>query len=499
MSELFVFLGGAAVGLAAPWLFGLLGQRRLHAELRAFFGRDPVRLPIVSRSFASVDLPNLQRAIGQQGESRAIGYTSMFGAFQNSLREMVGARSIMTARVGPVRYREVDIDVDEQLQCVENGIHLIRGAGGKIAAHVRTDAMAGGALELEVMALTEEAAAAFLERVRDSMHHANVYRGKILSLEACESEAVPHGRGHGAAGVRFHRFPELSREQIILPEATMALIDRNTRRFFQHAAALRRSGRSVKRGLLLHGKPGTGKTHTARWLAGTMEGVTTILMAGEQLYLIKQCCQLARMLQPALVIMEDVDLVASQRDERRHPASQVTLHQLLNEMDGLTSEAEVIFILTTNRPDAIEPALAARPGRIDQAIEYPLPDADCRRRLLELYGRGLALELAEPERLVARTEGASPAFIQELLRKAALIAAEERSARNGSLRVTDAHCGEALRELLLGGGELTRSLLGFAAEEAGTEGDQAGSGPAPPAGPPRRRGPRPPGPGPSAP
>ena len=119
-----------------------------------------------------------------------------------------------------------------------------------------------------------------------------------------------------------------------------------------------------------------------------------------------------------------------QRDERRHPAYQITLHQLLNEMDGLGSDAEVIFILTTNRPQAIEPALAARPGRIDQAIEFPLPDADCRRRLLDLYGRGLTLALADPERLIARTEGASPAFIQELVRKAALIAAERKS--NGS-------------------------------------------------------------------
>src|SRR5207247_401458 len=117
------------------------------------------------------------------------------------------------------------------------------------------------------------------------------------------------------------------------------------------------------------------------------------------LWLIKECCQMARMLAPSLVIMEDVDLIATERDESRHPAYQITLHQLLNEMDGLESNAEVIFLLTTNRPDDIEPALAARPGRIDQAIEYPLPDAECRRRLFELYGRGLALELADPDNL----------------------------------------------------------------------------------------------------
>ena len=130
-------------------------------------------------------------------------------------------------------------------------------------------------------------------------------------------------------------------------------------------------------------------------------------------------------------------------------------------MDGLASSSEVLFLLTTNRPEAIEPAIAARPGRVDQAIEFPLPDTACRRRLLELYGRGLVLDLQEPERLIGKTDGASPAFIQELVRKAALVAAEEGSAADGSLKVTDAHFDTALREMVYGGGELTRSLLGF--------------------------------------
>jgi ATP-dependent 26S proteasome regulatory subunit len=223
---------------------------------------------------------------------------------------------------------------------------------------------------------------------------------------------------------------------------------------------MRRSGRSLKRGLLLHGKPGTGKTYTAKWLAGSLDQVTTILISGDQLQSVKECCQLARMLAPSLVIMEDVDLIASERDEKRHPAYQVTLHQLLNEMDGLAGNTEVLFLLTTNRPEAIEPAIAARPGRIDQAIEFPLPDVDCRRRLLGLFGEGLTLDLQDAEHLIARMEGASPAFIQELVRKAALIAAEQAPGAS-SIRVTDADFDVALQEMIYGGGELTRTLLGF--------------------------------------
>src|SRR5262249_12118696 len=100
------------------------------------------------------------------------------------------------------------------------------------------------------------------------------------------------------------------------------------------------------------------------------------------------------------------------------------------------------------------------------AIEVPLPDDTCRRRLFELYARGLALGITDFSRLVARTAGASAAFIRELLRKAALFAADD----GPEIRVEEQHLDEALHELLVQGGELTKSLLGFrsgAAEESG--------------------------------
>ena len=87
--------------------------------------------------------------------------------------------------------------------------------------------------------------------------------------------------------------------------------------------------------------------------------------------------------------------------------------------------------------------------------------------MLALYGKGLTLAVDDEASLIARTDGASPAFIQELIRKAALIAAEQDSKEGDRLRVTDEHFDEALRELLFGGGELTRSLLGF--EEDGNQ------------------------------
>jgi ATP-dependent 26S proteasome regulatory subunit len=254
--------------------------------------------------------------------------------------------------------------------------------------------------------------------------------------------------------VRFHRLPPVRREDIVLPDGLLDRIERQAIRFSRLREELRAMGRHLKRGLLLHGQPGTGKTLTAMYLAGQMPDRTVILLTGRGLGTVEQSCTLARLLEPATIIMEDVDLIAEERTQRG--GCNALLFELLNQMDGIDEDADVLFILTTNRPDLLEPALASRPGRIDQAVEVPLPDATCRSRLLDLYGRGLEFQLARRDALIARTEGVSAAFLRELLRKAALAAADEGAGRV----VEDRHLDTALRELMVEGGRLTQVLLG---------------------------------------
>jgi ATP-dependent 26S proteasome regulatory subunit len=195
------------------------------------------------------------------------------------------------------------------------------------------------------------------------------------------------------------------------------------------------------------------------YLAGRMADRTTILLTGGGLGLLEESCALARALQPATLILEDVDLVAEERTAQQK-ACNVVLFELLNQMDGLADDADLLFLLTTNRPEMLETALASRPGRIDQAIEVPLPDSTCRDRLLSLYSDGLTVELADRGKIVERTKGASAAFIRELLRKAALFAADDAGAN--AIVVRDRHFEDALYELVALGGDMTKSLLGFA-------------------------------------
>jgi cell division protease FtsH len=241
-----------------------------------------------------------------------------------------------------------------------------------------------------------------------------------------------------------------------LPKHTLDLLDRNVIRFVEQRKQLCKFGQAIKKGLLFYGPPGTGKTHTIHYLAGALRDHTTLLISAEQVAYLSEYMTLARLVQPSMVVIEDADLIARDRTHLDSPAAEVLLNKLLNEMDGLRPDAEVLFILTTNRPQSLEHALAARPGRIDQAIEFPLPDEDGRRKLLRLYSHGLRLSDELMEDVVQRTTRVSAAFIRELMRRSAQFHIERQG--GGDLEFIDVK--SALDEMIFHGGSLNAKLLG---------------------------------------
>ena len=147
-----------------------------------------------------------------------------------------------------------------------------------------------------------------------------------------------------------------------------------------------------------------------------MPGRTSVLLTGRSLGLIESAVAIARELTPSTVVLEDVDLVAA---ERTMPIGNTgILFELLNQIEGLAEDADLLFLLTTNRADLIEPALAARPGRVDLALEISLPYEAARARLVRLYAEDVPLDEAIERDLVARTDGLTGAFIKELMRQA---------------------------------------------------------------------------------
>jgi predicted AAA+ superfamily ATPase len=279
--------------------------------------------------------------------------------------------------------------------------------------------MEGVYAQLEIATSADTVAKQFsrelIAAIEAARAHSALYRGKVLSFET----------GIDTSGMRsplrVHRLSPVVREAVILNAATMNRLDRHTFEFDCHRSALKLLGQSTRKGVLLYGPPGTGKTHIIHYIASNLPHRTTVLVTAEQVGLLSKYMMLARTLQPSVVVLEDVDLVGRSRDDMNSPKTEVLLNRLLNEMDGLQDDSDVLFILTTNRPEDIEEALASRPGRVDEAIEIPNPDAECRSRLLALYGSAIAFDDGAAAEFVKRSEGVSAAFIKEMVRRLAQV------------------------------------------------------------------------------
>src|SRR5262245_20754099 len=457
----------------------------LRDRLDRHLGTGSAALPVVSDSFAAYDHVNVQVALSaylaENGRRHGlVGLTGQQRHFE-SLSDLIQSGNHAGIQLGAADLVNLPVSPDETLACVQFGLFLIEDRGAAVVALLRGPSEFGQqqTVTLELLSPDQERATALLAEVRRLMVERNVFRRQVISF------GEPHLGHVGVGPVVFHRRPELVRDQLVLPEAALELVERQVLGIARHRERLRASGQHVKRGLLLYGPPGNGKTLTVRYVVGQALDHTVMLLTGGSLHLVRPACALARMLSPAIVVLEDVDLVAEERGMVGHMSNPV-LFDLLNELDGIEEDADVAFILTTNRADLLEPALAARPGRVDLAVGIGVPGQDARRRLLAHYADGLDLRAEDLDLVVARSEGVSAAFIKELVRKAAVLAAQGQSpppalgpapgtgttaavAATGAapLTVTDEHLQGALDELLDETGALPRVLLGGAHPEAG--------------------------------
>ena len=426
-----------------------------------FAGVAPDQLAATSRQFPGHMRADVQAAVDRLFSASPIRF---FGIHERHRYETLTIASLNrydegAHAIAPAQYHDVDIGENEPVKCLDNGLWL-RLAGDLryavlLSAHREYDREMGVRVEIVVPAGT--AGAELVKRcfseLENAVNAAHAYRGKVLSFDG---DANYRG---STKGLMVHKLSPVKRENVILSDATLKLLDRNVLGFVGGRAQLRRLGQSTRKGILLYGPPGTGKTHTIRYLASNLPGHTTLIITAAQVGLLGAYMNLARLLQPTMVVIEDVDLIARDRG-RMGPCEETLLNKLLNEMDGLKEDADILFILTTNRPEELESALANRPGRIDQAIEIPLPDDINRKKLVQLYGKGLPLDDAVVNEAARRTRGVSAAFIKELMRRTA----QASIGRDGGTTLQSADLGEALDDMLFASGKLNVKLLGGAQE-----------------------------------
>jgi ATPase family associated with various cellular activities (AAA) len=421
--------------------------------VREFLGPEAMQHSVVARELPPFEHVNLQTAVdawstsrGRTADVRGIAMPPHYGGL--SLHQLVAGEGLPPIRLAAPALADLPNGPGSTLGCLRLALLLVTDDDGRYVVMVQGPGEHHPGLEVEVAGLPVEQAQrvlAELDRLRSEL---NVYRSHLIDVSLSQM---------GHVNLTFAAPAGLSREDVVLPESVLARVERHALGIAEHRAALLGVGQHLKRGLLLYGPPGTGKTHTTRYLLGQMTSYTRLVLTGRSLVAVGAVSDIARALLPAVVVLEDVDLVA---EERSHgPASSPVLFDLLDAMDGAAPDADLLFLLTTNRADLLEPALAARPGRVDVAVEIALPDAAARERLLTLYGHNVPLALTEDDiRLaVERTDGTTASFIKELIRRSVLESLHDDPALTA---VTGTHLGRALDDLLDAAQAVTRTLLG---------------------------------------
>jgi len=417
-----------------------------HRDLKKHFNGPLEKVEIISRHFRStswVDLqPAVEKLLATCERVELFGVkSSEYRADVVTLSDLLAVPSFGSPDIGATTFIDLP-DIGERR--LRNGLWL---AVGDVPIAIL---VTGSTLQIAATRGNGVYVDACIRAIEKTITTASTLRGRVISLVS--------SRGFGKSdGVNVHNLRQVSREEVILPAKTLEVLDANVTAFIRARQAMKNLGFSGKKGLLFYGPPGTGKTHTIHYLASQLPGHTTLLLGADDLGDVSEYFDLARFLQPAMIVIEDVDLIATaRRGVTGGSGAELILNKLLNEMDGLLPDADVFVVLTTNAPETLESALVSRPGRIDQTIEFPLPDDESRSRLIKLYAGRLVLSSEMIVDIVKRTAGASGAFIKELMRRCAQYHIET----SGQGILQQAAIDYAMDQMLFQGGTLNLKLLG---------------------------------------
>ncbi len=206
--------------------------------------------------------------------------------------------------------------------------------------------------------------------------------------------------------------------------------------FLKKPEKFTRMGARIPKGVLLYGKPGTGKTLIAKAIAGeadvpfiSMSGSEFIEMfAGLGASRVRKLFEKARKLAPCIVFIDEIDAIGSRRTSNSGAESEnnQTLNQLLVEMDGFSSEETIIVLAATNRPEMLDKALL-RPGRFDRQITIPVPDLKGRLEILKIHAKDKKLaDSVNLASIAEDTAGFTGAELENILNESAIIATKNK-------------------------------------------------------------------------
>lgn len=263
-------------------------------------------------------------------------------------------------------------------------------------------------------------------------HKNNFYKGKKID-----------------AGGKYLKLKNYTWDDVILPEETKKLIRSRVNEIFEMKDWLDANDIPLKGGVIFSGPPGVGKTVICKILAKELNHTIIYAMPDHlgRTSDIKQVCEMAKDLAPCVLIIEDIDYIAEERDTSRNAGGVI---ELMNYLDGVQEFNNVITLATTNAQDKIEEALKNRPGRFDRVIQVQRPDDDCRLRMLKNFTSKYTIKGdIDWNLLVAKTKDLSGAHVKDLAKTAAIHAIRDKSvADDKKVIVTMEHFKSAVAEIM---------------------------------------------------
>ncbi len=276
------------------------------ALVRDFLGAH--EFSVVSRQWSAFEQVNLQTALNAW--SRADGRTVVVRGItlpphygELALEQLVSGEHLPPLRLSAPSYADLPDGPGSTLACLRLALLLVTDEAGSYVIFVSGPDDHRPELMLQLVGLDVARAQVSFAEIDALRAKLNVYRRQLIEVQATQM----------GFRLSFAAIQRTARDDVVLPEPVLARIERHAFGVAEHSAELLAAGQHLKRGLLLFGPPGTGKTHTTRYLVTHMSDYTRILLSGASLHAVASMTELARELAPAVVVLEDVDLVAEDR------------------------------------------------------------------------------------------------------------------------------------------------------------------------------------------
>jgi len=299
-------------------------------------------------------------------------------------------------------YNEVNIGPGKRMNVLTMGRLLLRRGDSRLSVRIKFTRHGERAwIAVEGPAALKKEIKQFVADIDKTVKKLQLYKGQKIKYSGSLEFLEPGAK----------KWDDLS----LVPEIKEEL-RANTVGFLKRSKELARYGIPRKRGLILAGKPGTGKTLISKVLMSNSPGITC-LAADPALLVhpryIRDLYAIAGDLKPSIVFLEDIDLIGDCRSGSS--ARGDALNELLDILDGVKECNEVVTITTTNYVEDLDDALSQRPSRFDRIITMRPPDRELRREIVRNLCRRIPLDQAVQDHVVCMTEGYTPAQVQEVI------------------------------------------------------------------------------------